>query len=300
LDLYTDFVEGFLAIPVYRGQKTPLEKFAGAVETYSIEAMMKDGRALQAGTSHYLGQNFAKGFQIQFLDKDNTLKFVYTTSWGVSTRLLGALIMVHGDDRGLALPPQIAPTQIMIIPIGPQKERERVVQHAQRLYEQLQAAGLRVKIDAREDLSPGWKFNEYEMRGIPLRLEIGPRDLENNQVVLVRRDTGEKLPVPESGLLQTLPSLLQEIQQNMFQRAKAFRDEHSHVAETLAQLCETIQQQRGFVLTGWCGQDACEQAVKEACGATSRNIPMDPPARLERCAICGQTAVHSVWFAKSY
>ncbi|MCL6452044.1 MAG: proline--tRNA ligase [Alicyclobacillus sp.] len=300
LDVYTDFVESVLAIPVFRGQKTPSEKFAGAVSTYSLEAMMKDGKALQAATSHYLGQNFAKGFDITFVDRDNTLKHVYTTSWGLSTRILGALIMVHGDDRGLQLPPKIAPTQVIIIPIGPQKERERVVAHATDCLKRLQCAGFRVRMDAREDFSPGWKFNEYEMRGIPVRLEIGPRDIDSGQVVLVRRDTGEKLVIPEAQLLQQLPELLDGIQRDMFAAAKAFQEAHSYVAHSLDELSEIITNQRGFVLAGWCGDDACERAVKDACGATSRNIPFDPPTRLDNCAVCGKPAAHSVWYAKAY
>jgi prolyl-tRNA synthetase len=300
LDVYTDFVESELAIPVYRGQKTPSEKFAGAVTTLSIEAMMRDGKALQAGTSHDMGQNFAKSFDITFLDKDNTLKYVYTTSWGLSTRILGALIMVHGDDRGLKLPPRIAPTQVIIVPIGPQKERDRVVQHASECLSRLTRVGLRVKMDAREDFSPGWKFNEYEMRGIPVRLEIGPRDIDNGQVVLVRRDTGEKLFVPEAELMDQLPQLLDTIQADMFAAAKAFRDENSRVVHSMEELTETINSKRGFVLAGWCGDDACERAVKDACSATSRNIPEHPPERLETCVVCGRDAKHTVWFAKSY
>jgi len=300
LDVYTDFVESMLAIPVYRGQKTPLEKFAGAVSTFSIEAMMKDGKALQAGTSHYLGQNFAKGFDITYLDKDNTLKHVFTTSWGMSTRIIGALIMVHGDDRGLQLPPRIAPTQVVIVPIGPQKERERVVTHATDWLTRLKQTGLRVKMDDREDQSPGWKFNEYEMRGVPVRLEIGPRDMDNGQVVLVRRDTGEKLIVPQDELMGKLPELLDDIQQNMYETAKKFRDDNSRVARNLQELSETINNQRGFVLSGWCGDNACERAIKEECGATSRNIPFDPPEHLDTCVVCAKPAVHTVWYAKSY
>ncbi|AQS54719.1 proline--tRNA ligase [Novibacillus thermophilus] len=300
LDLYTDFVEGVLAIPVYRGQKTPSEKFAGAVHTYSIEAMMKDGKALQAGTSHYMGQNFAKGFDIQYLDRDNTLKHVFTTSWGVSTRILGAIIMVHGDDRGLALPPLIAPKQVVIIPIGPKKERDRVVAHAAALHQQLADRNIRVTMDDREDLSPGWKFNEYEMRGIPVRLEIGPRDMEKGQVVLVRRDTGEKLFVPEGELTERLPRLLEEIQHNMFDKAKKFRDDHSHVAHSMEELTHIVRDQKGFALAGWCGDEVCEKAVKEQAGATSRNIPFDPPETLSTCVSCGKSAAHSVWFAKAY
>ncbi len=300
LDLYTEFVETELAIPVFRGQKTPSEKFAGAVDTYSIEAMMKDGKAVQAGTSHYMGQNFAQAFDIKFLDKDNQLKYAYTTSWGVSTRLLGAIIMVHGDDRGLALPPRVAPTQVIIIPIGPQKERERVVKHAEDLRQRLLAANIRVRMDDREDLSPGWKFNEYEMRGIPVRLEVGPRDMDNGQVVLVRRDTGEKTPVSTDSLLSALPQLLDDIQANMYAKAKAFRDEHSYTADTLPELADIIREKRGFVLAGWCGDDACEKAVKDECSATSRNIPFQPPQEMKHCVSCGKPAQHTVWFARSY
>jgi prolyl-tRNA synthetase len=300
LELYRDFVENFLAIPVFVGQKTPSEKFAGAVDTYSIEAMMKDGKALQAGTSHYLGQNFAKGFDIKFLDRDNVQKFAYTTSWGVSTRLLGALIMVHGDDRGLALPPKVAPTQVVIIPIGPQKERERVVNQATEIMNLLLEHDLRVKMDAREDFSPGWKFNEYEMRGVPIRLEIGPRDIDNGQVVLVRRDTGEKKAVPLNNVLLEVEGLLQEIQVNMFKKAKEFKEQNSHVAHSLKELTDLITNQKGFVLAGWCGDERCEQKVKEESGATSRNIPFNPPEELHHCVVCNQTAKHTVWFAKSY
>ena len=300
LDVYTDFVESILAIPVYRGQKTPMEKSAGAVSTFSIEAMMKDGKALQAGTSHNLGQNFAKGFDITYLDKDNTLKHVFTTSWGMSTRIIGALIMVHGDDRGLQLPPRIAPTQVVIIPIGPQKERDRVVAHATDWLTRLKQSGLRVKMDAREDQSPGWKFNEYEMRGVPVRLEIGPRDMDNGQVVLVRRDTGEKMIVPQDELLAKLPVLLDDIQQNMYETAKQFRDDNSRVVRSLEELSETINNQRGFVLAGWCGDNVCEKAIKEECGATSRNIPFDAPEHLDTCVVCAKPAAHTVWYAKSY
>jgi prolyl-tRNA synthetase len=300
LDLYTDFVETELAIPVFRGQKTPSEKFAGAVATYSIEAMMKDGKAVQAGTSHFMGQNFSQAFDIKFLDKDNQLKYAYTTSWGVSTRLLGALIMVHGDDRGLALPPRVAPTQVIIIPIGPQKERDRVVKHAEDLRQRLLAAGVRVRMDAREDFSPGWKFNEYEMRGVPVRLEVGPRDMDNGQVILVRRDTGEKTAVATDNLLSALPQLLDDIQANMLATAKKFRDDNSHTAETLPELAEIIRDKRGFVLAGWCGDDACEKAVKDECSATSRNIPFDPPQEMKTCVCCGKPAQHTVWFARAY
>ncbi|KKM11353.1 proline--tRNA ligase [Clostridiales bacterium PH28_bin88] len=300
LEVYRDCVENDLAIPVIKGQKTPSEKFAGAVDTYSIEGMMKDGKALQAGTSHYLGENFARGFDIKFLDRDNQLKYAHTTSWGSSTRLIGALIMVHGDDRGLALPPKMAPTQVVMIPVGPTKFREKVMAAFDPVFTQLKNAGVRVKADTREEHSPGWKFNEYEMRGVPLRLEIGPRDVDNNQVLLVRRDTGEKVPASQDNIAGTVLALLDEIQANMFTKAVRFREENSHRAETLDELNAIVTEKRGFVLAGWCGDAACEKKVKELSGATTRNIPFDPPERMPRCLCCGEQASHTVWFAKGY
>lgn len=300
LDLYTEFIEEVLAIPVIRGQKTPSEKFAGAVSTYSVEAMMKDGKALQAGTSHYLGQNFAKGFGIQFTDKDNTLQYAYTTSWGVSTRLIGALIMVHGDEKGLVLPPRIAPTQVVMIPIGPKNERERVLSHTNQMRDLLKSQGIRVKVDDRETHSPGWKFNEYELKGIPIRLEVGPRDLNQEQVVLARRDTGEKIVIPVAHLQQKIEELLTEIQTNLYRRAQVFLEQNSHIVDNLDDMTKIMDQQRGFVLAGWCGNNDCESTVKQTCGATSRNIPFTPPKKLGHCVVCGDEAKHTVWFAKSY
>lgn len=306
LEVYREFVETEMAIPLYVGQKTPSEKFAGAVETYSIEAMMKDGKALQAGTSHYLGQNFAKGFEIKFLDRDNQLKYVHTTSWGVSTRLIGALIMVHGDDRGLALPPRLAPVQVIMIPVGPPKFRDKVMARFDPLFDGLKAAGVRVKSDLREE-TPGWKFNEWEMRGVPIRVEIGPRDVDNNQCILVRRDTGEKIPVPLDEAVQRIRALLEEIQRNMFEKAKAFRDAHSHLhINTLEELkghivrCEESGEAAGFVLAGWCGSDECEAKVKEETKFTSRVIPFDPPQQKQTCIHCGGEAKHTLWFARAY
>ncbi|WP_124727581.1 proline--tRNA ligase [Staphylospora marina] len=300
LEIYATFAEDVLAIPVIRGEKTPSEKFAGAVQTFSIEAMMKDGKALQAGTSHFMGQNFAKSFDIKFADHNNNLEYVHTTSWGLSTRMIGALIMVHGDDHGLVIPPRIAPVQAVIIPVGPKQERERVVEACRKLEGELRAAGIRVKLDAREQYSPGWKFNEYELKGIPVRIELGPRDLDKGQVVLARRDTMEKSEAAMEGLAGHLSGLLEEIQKNMFRKAKAFMEENSHRAETLDELSRVISEKRGFVLAGWCGDAGCEAEVKQACGATSRNIPFDPPEVMSRCVTCGKEAKHSVWFAKSY
>ncbi|MEB3101125.1 proline--tRNA ligase [Ferviditalea candida] len=300
LEIYRNFVEGFLAIPVIVGQKTPSEKFAGAVDTYSIEAMMKDGKAVQAGTSHYLGQNFAKAFDIKYLDRENQQQHVFTTSWGVSTRLIGAIIMVHGDDRGLALPPKVAPTQVIMIPIGPAKTRDQVVDRTYELQKQLKDAGIRVRVDDRPDQSPGWKFNEYEMRGIPIRLELGPRDLENGQTVLVARTGGEKRIVSQEKLVEEVGRMLDEIQQNMFIQAKAFMDSHFYSVDTLDEMKQRIQQERGFFLAGWCGSEACEHQVKEETGATSRNIPFEVKEHKTKCLVCEESAKHTVVFAKAY
>ncbi|GGG80506.1 proline--tRNA ligase [Paenibacillus radicis (ex Gao et al. 2016)] len=300
LDVYRQFVEEFLAIPVIVGEKTPSERFAGAINTYSIEAMMKDGRAVQAGTSHYLGTKFAVAFDIKYLDRENTLQFAHTTSWGVSTRLIGALIMVHGDDRGLALPPKVAPTQVIMIPIGPAKTREQVVGRVDELFAELKQAGVRVRVDDRSDVSPGWKFNEYEMRGVPLRLELGPRDMENGQVVLVSRVTGEKKIVRQDNLTQEVQTMLEEIQAAMFEKAKQFREDNFYDVETLDEMKASMEEKRGFVLAGWCGSAACEKQVKEETGATSRNIPFEPEKKKSNCLVCGEHAEHTVVFARAY
>jgi prolyl-tRNA synthetase len=300
LDIYREFVEQFLAIPVISGQKTESEKFAGAVDTYSIEAMMKDGRAVQAGTSHYLGTNFAKAFDIQYLDRENKLEYVHTTSWGVSTRLIGALIMVHGDDRGLALPPKVAPAQVIIIPIGPAKLREPVNECAKQMFYQLKDAGIRVRMDDRSDVTPGWKFNEYEMRGIPLRIEIGPRDMENGQVVFVQRNNGEKYSVLQSELVESVKQTLAKIQQQMFEQAKQFMLENSKVVDSFEQLKQTFEEKRGFVHTGWCGEVVCEKKIKEETGATSRNIPFSPKSSVHQCVVCGKPAIHQTVYARAY
>ncbi|MFB9273572.1 proline--tRNA ligase [Cohnella cellulosilytica] len=300
LDVYTDFVENVLAIPVIKGQKTPSERFAGAVDTFSIEAMMKDGRAVQAGTSHYLGTKFAVAFDIKYLDRENTQQYCHTTSWGVSTRLIGALIMVHGDDRGLVMPPKVAPTQVVMIPIGPPKTREVVIGKTDELYAQLKAAGIRVRVDDRADVSPGWKFNEYEMRGIPIRLELGPRDLENGQCVLVSRVTGEKKSVSLDNLVAEVEALLEQIHADMYERALSFQQENFFSVDTLDEYKTAMEEKRGFALAGWCGSDACEQQVKEETGATSRNIPFEPAERKSKCLVCGEPAKHTVVFARAY
>jgi len=306
LEVYRDFVEGEMAVPLWLGQKSPTERFAGAVDTYSIEAMMKDGKALQAGTSHYLGTKFAEAFEIKFLDRDNQLKYVHTTSWGASTRLIGCLVMVHGDDRGLALPPRMAPIQTIMIPVGPPKLREKVMSRFDPVFEQLKSAGVRVKADLGDE-TPGWKFNEWEMRGVPLRLEIGPRDVESNQCVLVRRDTGEKVSVSLDNVAETVQALLADIQANMFKRAQEFRSANSHMdVETLEGLkahiatCEAEGRVTGWILAGWCGDAACEAKVKEETKFTSRNIPFNPPATKHTCLTCGAEAKHTIWFGRAY
>jgi len=300
LKTYREFVEDYLAIPVIEGQKTPSEKFAGAVDTFSIEAMMKDGRAVQAGTSHYLGTNFAVAFDIKFLGRENEQEFVHTTSWGVSTRLIGSMIMVHGDDRGLVLPPKVAPTQVIMIPIGPAKMREQVVGRANELFSELKQAGVRVRMDDRSDISPGWKFNEYEMRGVPVRLEIGPRDMENGVCVLVSRVTGEKRIVQQADLVEEVNRMLADVHQEMFDRARSFRDEHFYSVETIDEMKAQMEEKRGFTLAGWCGSEACEKHVKDETGATSRNIPFEPQSTKTKCLVCGENAKHTVVFARAY
>ncbi|MCR8845487.1 proline--tRNA ligase [Paenibacillus sp. SC116] len=300
LQIYKEFVEGYLAIPVIVGQKTPSEKFAGAVDTYSIEAMMKDGRAVQAGTSHYLGTNFAVAFDIQYLGRENAMEYVHTTSWGVSTRLIGSMIMVHGDDRGLVLPPKVAPTQVVIIPIGPAKMRDQVVSRADELFAELKSAGVRVRMDDRSDVSPGWKFNEYEMRGVPVRLEIGPRDMENGVCVLVSRVTGEKRIVEQSNLTEEVQKMLNDVHGEMFNRALEFRQENFYSVNTIDEMKVSMEEKRGFTLAGWCGSDACENQVKEETGATSRNIPFTVDEHKSSCLVCGEKAKHTVVFARAY
>ncbi|BFH68035.1 proline--tRNA ligase [Paenibacillus dendritiformis] len=300
LTIYREFVEDFLAIPVIEGQKTPSEKFAGAVDTFSIEAMMKDGRAVQAGTSHYLGTNFSVAFEIQFLGRENELEYAHTTSWGVSTRLIGSLIMVHGDDRGLVLPPKVAPTQVIMIPIGPAKMRDQVVGRADELFAELKRAGIRVRMDDRSDISPGWKFNEYEMRGVPVRLEIGPRDMENGVCVLVSRVSGEKRIVEQSKLAEEVKRMLDDVHREMYDRARRFRDDHFYSVDTIDEMKALMEEKRGFTLAGWCGSEACEKHVKDETGATSRNIPFAAQESKKTCLVCGEEAKHTVVFARAY
>jgi prolyl-tRNA synthetase len=298
LEVYRDFVETELALPVIKGKKSENEKFAGAVRTYTIEALMGDGKALQAGTSHNLGQHFSKVFNIQYLDQDGQLKNVWSTSWGVSTRLIGAVIMAHGDDRGLKLPPNIAPTQIIIVPILG-KQSEKVLDKAHEIFSQLKEE-FRVELDARNEYTPGWKFNEWEMKGVPVRIEIGPKDLEKNQVVLVRRDTGEKAFVPMMDLQQKIKSLLKDIQINMYNQAKQFMSDHTTEVSNFEEFKTVLEQKRGFIRAHWCESGNCEKRIKEQTGATLRCLPLDQDHKEGKCVICGNKAEKIAIFARSY
>src|SRR5689334_1587222 len=273
LDTYARVAEEVLGMPVIKGQKSESEKFAGALRTYSIEALMGDGRALQAGTSHNLGQNFAKAFEIQFQGRDKTLQHAWTTSWGVSTRLIGGVIMTHGDDSGLILPPRVAPYQVVIVPIARGNWQETVLPRARDIQAELVRRGVRVMLDDRDAYTPGWKFAEWEMRGVPLRLEIGPKDIEKSQVLLARRDTREKLPTPMAGLADAIVELLDAIQKNLYARAVKFREEHTHRVATYDQFKSLMEGRPGFVIAAWCGGADCEAEIKAETQATLRNIP---------------------------
>ena len=299
LDLYADVCESVLAMPVLKGRKSESEKFAGALRTYSIEALMGDGRALQAGTSHNLGQNFAKAFDIKFQARDKSVQHVWGTSWGVTTRLVGGIIMVHGDDSGLVLPPRVAPYQVVVVPIGRDNWRETVLPTAQAIQKQLVDAGIRVTLDARDE-RPGWKFSEWEMRGVPVRLEIGPKDIEKSQVLLARRDTRVKIGAPMEGLAAAVAALLDEVQRSLLERATRFRDEHTQEASTYDVFKQVLEGRPGFVLAPWCGSAACEAQIKTDTQATIRNIPMDAPKADGTCVRCDLPAEAVVRFAKSY
>ncbi len=301
LGVYKDFAETELAMPVIDGQKTESEKFAGAVSTYSIEGLMRDGRALQAGTSHNLGQNFAKVFDIKFQARDKSVQYVYGTSWGVSTRMIGGVIMTHGDEGGLILPPRIAPYQVVIIPIPRGNWKETVLPKAQAVRDALVAAGVRVMLDDRDTQTPGWKYNEWELRGVPLRLEIGPKDIEKSQVVLARRDTREKAFVPLEGLTAKVEELLAAIQKALFDRAIQYRTEHTTEADTYAEFKEIMDGRPGFVISPWCGSEKCEAEIKGETQATIRNIPFaSKSAAGKTCLKCDAPATAYAWFAKSY
>jgi len=296
LDIYRDMAEAELAIPVLCGLKTEKEKFAGALETYSMEAMMQDGKALQAGTSHYFGTKFTEAFNVQYLNKEGKLAFAHETSWGVSTRLIGAIIMAHGDERGLKLPPRIAPIQVVIVPIAAHKSG--VMEKCEELFASLTTKGIRVKLDDRDTVSPGFKFNDWELKGVPVRVEIGPRDLENNQCVVFRRDTFEKENVPLAELSARLPVLLEEIQKSLFHIAARFRDERIRVVTSMEELAEATN--NGFAKTMWCGNRDCEDQIKAVLNVTSRNMPFDQNPVGDRCVCCGHRADTVIYFAKAY
>ena len=294
LGVYKEFAENCLAIPVITGRKTEKEKFAGAVATFGMEAMMKDGKSLQAGTSHYFGQNFAKAFDIKYLDKDGTQKYVYTSSWGVSTRLIGALIMAHGDQRGLVIPPVVAPYQAVIVPIAAKKGG--VMEACRDIYDKLTAAGVRVLLDD-SDNSPGWKFNEWEMRGVPVRIEVGPRDLEQGKVVLFRRDTCEKDFYSLENVVGEVETLLKTIQKDMLEAARVRRDGRIIDADDMAGILNGVET-GNFVKAGWCGCRECEDEIKAQTAATARVFA--PENTHEKCAVCGKPSKHTVIFARAY
>ena len=297
LNIYASFCEEELAIPVIKGEKTAKERFAGAIATYTIEAIMHDGKALQSGTSHNFGDGFARAYDISFLDRDSKLATPHQTSWGMSTRIIGALIMVHGDDSGLKLPPHIAPCQVMVVPI--QMEKEEVVKKAGEIYENLKKAGIRCKIDL-TDKRPGYKFSEQEMRGIPLRIEIGARDIENNVVMCARRDSGEKFTVSMDNLENQIKDVLENIQKNMYESAKSFLNEHTSKATSVDEILKVLKDNPGFVKAMWCGDRECEDKLKDLDGITSRCIPFEQEQISDKCAICGKPAKHMVIWGKAY
>ena len=297
LNLYADFCEQVLAIPMVKGRKTDKEKFAGAESTYTIEALMHDGKALQSGTSHNFGDGFAKAFGIQYTDKNNQLQYVHQTSWGVSTRLIGAIIMVHGDDSGLVLPPMVAPVQVMVIPI--QQNKEGVLDAANGIFDELKAADIRVKVDD-GDKSPGWKFAEAEMRGIPLRVEIGPKDMEKHQCVLVRRDTREKTVVDLDDVADKAKELMAQMQKDMLERARKHLESHISDAHNYEEFKDAVENKPGFIRAMWCGDEACELKIKEDTTATSRCMPFEQEKISDVCVCCGKPAKKLVYWGKAY
>ncbi|HET7144818.1 MAG TPA: His/Gly/Thr/Pro-type tRNA ligase C-terminal domain-containing protein, partial [Anaerolineales bacterium] len=302
LDIYEDFCLKEAAIPVIKGTKSETERFAGAQITTSIEAMMWDKRALQSGTSHYFGQNFAKAFEIQYLDNNNTLQFCETTSWAISSRIIGAIIMVHGDDQGLVLPPRLAPVQAVIVPIFKSPEEKiKVMEVADRIFRELKTAGIRLKMDDRDNVSSGFKFNDWEMRGVPVRIEVGPKDVEKGSVALARRDRPGKEGksfVPQAGLDSAVKLLLSEIQDSLLKRATEFRDANIHDPKNYEELKKVVQD--GWAFSYWCESRECETKVKEDAKATTRNIPLNQPDTQGTCIVCGKPSKRKVYFARAY
>ena len=297
LNVYADFMEHVLAMPVVKGQKTDKEKFNGAEETYTVECMMHDKKALQGGTSHYFGDGFARAFDITFTGKDNQPHYPHQTSWGVSTRMIGGIIMTHGDNSGLVLPPRVAPIQVVVIPVA--QHKEGVIEANRAVMDRLIAAGFRVKMDD-SDQSPGWKFAEYEMKGVPLRLELGPKDMEKNQCVLVRRDSGEKVFVSLDGIEETVGTMLDAIHDGLYAKAKRNLEDNTYACASLEEVREKMAAQGGFAKTMWCGDEACELRMKEEAGVTSRCIPFAQEHLGDTCAICGKPAKHMVYWGVAY
>jgi prolyl-tRNA synthetase len=301
LDVYARFVEEYMAVPVIKGVKTPGERFAGAEDTYCIEALMQDGKALQAGTSHFLGQNFAKAFDVKFLSRENVQEYVWATSWGVSTRLIGALVMAHGDDEGLVIPPRIAPVQVVIVPIYKgDEQRAELNDKAKELMQELKSLNIRVKYDDNDNNRPGWKFAEYELKGVPIRITLGARDLKNGVVELARRDTKEKASLPLAGLAAHIVVLLEEIQANLFNRAKQYRDEHITKVDGWEQFNQVLDEKGGFVSAHWDGTDATEAEIKEKSKATIRCIPLNNLQESGNCVLTGKPSTQRVLFARAY
>ena len=297
LEVYADLCENYLAMPVIRGNKTDKEKFAGAVNTYTIECMMHDKKALQSGTSHFFGDGFARQFDITFTDKDNKQKYPFQTSWGMSTRIIGGIIMTHGDNNGLVLPPRIAPIQVVVVPVA--QHKPGVTERAQALFEEIRAAGIRAKIDL-SDNSLGWKCAQYEMKGVPLRVELGPKDIENGVCMAVRRDNGEKISVPLTDIAARLPQLLDEVQQGLYNKAKKNMDDHIYTAYSLEEAKELQEKNGGFIKTMWCGDLQCELDMKEKAGMSSRCIPFEQEQLSDVCACCGKPAKHMIYWGVAY
>src|SRR6266403_1352720 len=301
LGVYRVFAEEHLALPVIEGLKTESEKFAGADHTYCIEALMGDGKALQAGTSHHLGQNFAKAFDVTFQTEKGTREYVYATSWGLTTRMIGAMIMAHGDDNGIIIPPRLATIQVAVVPIFRKpEERDRVMQAVDKFAQAFKAAGIGFKVDEREQYSPGWKFNDWEKRGVPLRIEVGPKDLEKNQVMLARRDNGQKSPVSQDGLDRTVRDMLDTIQKTLVDRAIEFREKNSHRVDDYRKFVEILDGPGGFLWCHWCGSAECEEAIKDETKATIRCIPMKSEPEEGKCLKCGGRSERRVIFARAY
>ncbi len=301
IHLYADFTENFMGIPVRIGTKSPNERFAGAIDTYAIEALMQDGKALQAGTSHFLGQNFAKAFDVKFADKSGKLEHVWATSWGVSTRLMGALIMAHSDDNGLVLPPKLAPIQVVIIPIYKGSEQlDSISEKAEKIKAELLEKGIEVKFDDRDTQKPGWKFAEYELKGVPVRIAIGPRDIENGTLEIARRDTLEKKIMPQEGIADYIENLLKEIQENIYNKALKFRNENTRNADTWEEFKDILENKGGFILAHWDGTAETEQKIKEETKATIRCIPMNGDKEEGKCIFSGKPSKQRVIFARAY